>query len=132
MTFAGLMTSGAKSASVIGTGVAPDRAGAAAGSPDASSSPTSAASSGISVSDSSRAAVVPALVRIVAKRMDGTLVRSAPGESDGDNRCWAGPQPSPPRPLCQDWAGDTGEIYDRSDEGSASVEDRRRPRQLSQ
>ena len=38
--------------------------------------PMSAASSGTRLSPSSRAAVVPAPVRIVAKRIDGTVVRT--------------------------------------------------------
>ena len=60
---------GAKLASLAGTGPAPGRSAAAAGFPRASSSPTSLAASGTRASPSSRAAVVPPPARIVANRM---------------------------------------------------------------
>ena len=84
MIFEGLTTTCAKSASATGTGTAPARTGASARSlpaacAAASSAPTSVASSGMSASPSSRAAVVPAPVRIVASRMVPTLVRAGRG-----------------------------------------------------
>src|SRR5258708_32114873 len=119
MIFVGLTTTWAKSASATGTGAAPPRSGASARSlpaacAAASRAPTSAASSGMSASPSSRAAVVPAPVRIVASRMLPTLVRadrvprSPPrsAELSGLGRHLAfiydreamSEQPSPPRP----------------------------------
>ena len=69
ITLDGRGTSGAKLAAPAGTGAAPARVPAAGSAPLASSVPTSSAASGTSTSPSSRAAVVPSGVRIVASRM---------------------------------------------------------------
>src|SRR5215510_8357671 len=136
MTLDGLVTTGAKSASATGTGAAPPRTGTDAGSPVASSAPTSEAASGISVSASSRAAVVPAPVRIVAKRMAGTLLpgperqprrgqlrqSSAPGERRRGITCR----------LCP-CGGHSYMIFDNgktSSDGPAYIKDSRRARRL--
>src|SRR5580693_4869867 len=93
MILDGLVTTGAKSASAAGTMAAPARTPTEEASPEASSAPTSAASSGIRVSPSSWAAVVPAAVRIVARRMPETVILPA----CRDGRRGAGWCPALPR-----------------------------------
>src|ERR1700678_4264261 len=124
MIFDGLVTTWAKSASAIRIGAAPTVAATEPGPPEPSSPPTSAASSGISTSPSTRAAVVPAAVRMVANRIGTTLVLGLlPAAPQG---------PSGKRPLL---AG-ACVLYDPDIYGTvaasstAAFENRRRARQL--
>src|SRR5580693_4074197 len=99
MILPGRGTTGAKSASAAGTGAVPSRGRPSP--PAASTSPTSGASSGTSMSPSSRAAVVPYSVRMVASRIAPRIAWPPRGPGSGALRTFgpAGSGGRLPRPV---------------------------------